>query len=225
MTDISVETAVPTSNFAPIPAIDEGSYPAWVSGIYLIGTQEQRPFEGKEKLPCKEIMISVELAGITWETEGTDEYPSEIRARVLSRTMPFIFSDRANFSKTLRALDPDGSKTNQYKSLSALLGLPCQATVIKKERADKQGFNNYMQAITSPAVLPGWVQPVATVEPTLFNFYADTFETYLDMPKWVQKKCTEASDFPGSKLEKYISESQTVSQEEPTEATAGGHSV
>jgi len=199
------ELSMPSFESTPIPVLDAGAYPARLLSLATLGLQEQRPYKGEQKDPAVEVMFTFEILGQTI-TINDEEQP-----RIISRRAKFVGGDRSNFTKWVKALDPDGSKSNGYKELSGLLGLPCQVEVQvyqDKDNNDRNGMGNLTQ------LMAGFEAPEMQMQPFIFNFDQPEWEDFQKLPRWVQNACKNALNFEDSALQRMVQELETTDDEE-----------
>src|SRR6187402_3731535 len=92
--------------FAPQANIEAGVYPARLVQLIDLGLQAQRPYQGKDKAPVQEIMLTYELVDeFMKDEEGKD---IEDKPRWVSETLPFhgLFADKAKSTQRYLAFDP-----------------------------------------------------------------------------------------------------------------------
>lgn len=191
--------------------IDAGSYPARVVQILDLGVQPQRPFQGEEKPPAHEIMLTYEFLDEFCKDENGEDI--EDKPRWLSETFP------------LRSLDADLAKsTKRYKALDAkevhggdftmLIDTPCTVTVVcnagKGKNADKV-YNN-IQAVSAMRPRDAANAPELTNPPKVFVLDEPDLEVFKSLPQWLQDKIKENLEFEGSALQEALEGPQTPSK-------------
>lgn len=185
------------SKQAPLEA---GNYPARVVQVIDLGVQAQRPYQGQEKPPVQEIMITYELLDEFCRDEDGNE--QEDKPRWISETMPLhsLKSDKAKSTKRYMALDPK----QQYEGdFSQLLSIPCMVTIVtnpgKGEHAGKV-FSNV--AAISP-MRPRDAQKAAELvnDPVFLDLDTCDMEVFNKLPDWLQDKIKGNLNYAGSRLE------------------------
>jgi hypothetical protein len=181
-------------------AIEAGTYPARVVQVLDLGVQPQRPYQGEEKPPAHEIMITYEFVDeFCLDEEGNE---MEDKPRWLSETMPFrsLESDLAKSTKRYNALDPDGDLDGDFLQL---VGTPCMVTVTAKPGKGKNAdtvYNNISSVSTmrpkEAAKCPELVNPAK-----VFELEEPDLEVLRSLPKWLQEKIQANLEYPGSALE------------------------
>ena len=125
---------VKKTNYIPQANIEPGTCPARLVQIIDLGLQAQRAFQGKEKPPANEIMLTYELVDeFMKDEEGND---IEDKPRWISETLPFfgLFADKAKSTKRYFALDPNNDHDGDF---AKLIGIPCNVTVVNNSVGDK----------------------------------------------------------------------------------------
>ena len=102
-------------------AIEAGTYPARVAQVIDMGLQPQRPYQGQEKPPVQEILITYELLDEFCLDEKGEEI--EDKPRWVSETIPFhnLEVDLAKSTKRYKALDPEMEFDGDFTQLVTLM--------------------------------------------------------------------------------------------------------
>ena len=92
-----------------IEPLEPGTYPARLVQVVDLGVQAQRPYQGKEKDPVQEILLTYEFVDEFLKDEDGNEETD--KPRWLSESMPLfnLSSERAKSTLRYNALDPCGS--------------------------------------------------------------------------------------------------------------------
>jgi len=195
------------------PIIPAGTYPARVAQIIDLGMQPQQPYQGQEKPPAHEIMITYELVDEFMVDEDGKEL--EDKPRWISETMPLrhIDSDLAKSTKRYKALDPQMEHGGDF---SELLGAPCNVLIITK--VVKSGKNagkerNYVDSIS--AMRPRDAQRTAELqnEAKMFTLEEPDLTIFRSLPEWLQGKIQENLEFNGSALQAALDGGGKVKEE------------
>lgn len=177
--------------------VDAGTYPARTVQILDMGLQAQRAFEGQEKPPANEIMITYELVDEFMKDDKGEDILD--KPRWISETIPLysLNSDRAKSTQRYMVLDP---KLDHDGDWSQLLDIPVNVTLINKPGKQDKIYTN----VTSiSAVRPRDAQkfPALVNDAKFFDMDNPDVELFLTLPDWVQKKVKDGLEFGGSKLE------------------------
>lgn len=190
---------VKKTNYIPQANIEPGTYPARLVQIIDLGLQAQRAFQGKEKPPANEIMLTYELVDEFMKDEAGNDI--EDKPRWISETLPFfgLFADKAKSTKRYFALDPNNDHDGDF---AKLIGVPCNVTVVNNSVGDKTYDN--VAAVTTmrerdAAKCPDLVNP-----PKVFDVDAPDMEVFNSLPEWVRDKIKGNLNFKGSALEKLV---------------------
>lgn len=178
------------------PGLEEGSYPARLLQVVLLGEQPQRAFEGKAKPPVQQMMLVFELSDEFMPDENGE--PDESKPRVFTIQVPFFSLDAERAKSTLiyKAFDPEQVYEGDW---SKLVGEPCNINLNAREK-DGTIYNNITSVTRvrpkDVARMPELVNP-----PVLFDFYEPDMGEWTKVYGWVQDICKKALDFDGSALE------------------------
>lgn len=202
--------------FAPQANIAAGVYPARLVQLIDLGLQAQRPFQGKEKAPVQEIMLTYELVDeFMKDEEGNDILD---KPRWVSETLPFhgLFADKAKSTQRYLAFDP---KQDWAGDFSQAVGLPINVAIVN-EPDKRDPTKIYDNIATISAMRPRDAQQCPELKnPTkVFDLDAPDMEAFNTMPKWVQDKIKGNLNFAGSALQKALgnapAEKKEVKKEE-----------
>ncbi len=194
------------------PTIDPGTYPARLAQIISLGLQPQRAYKGEDKPPAPEIMLTYELL----DTFMVDEDGNELtdKPRWISETIPFrnLEADLATSTKRYKALDPDMDYDGDF---SALLGTPCNVTIVVNEGKGKNAGKKYENIQTISAMRPKDAAKAEELKnaPRLFDIEEPDMEVFLALPEWIQTKIKGNLQFNGSVLEKALKGNVGASKE------------
>lgn len=184
--------------------LETGAYPARLVQLLNLGIQPQRPFKGEEKAPVLELSVTYEL--LDEFMPDADGNPDEEKPRWFSETFPFhsLKADRATSTKRYIALDQNMEHDGDWL---ALLGKPCMVNLgVYTVKSGPNTGQERQKILSVSAMRPKEAAkaPELVNEPRIFDFYNPDMEAYDKLPDWIQKKLTEAVDFPGSALEEAL---------------------
>jgi hypothetical protein len=176
--------------------IDPDVYPAYLVQIIDLGLQPQKPFQGKEKPPVQEIMLTYELSECYMVDEDGKEL--EDKPRWVSETLPFygLFADKAKSTQRYMAFDP---KEQFGGDFSKAIGMPCNVTIVNNAVGDKVYTNiGNVAAISAKkaAAMDDLKNPVK-----VFDLDEPDMEVFNSLPQWLQDKIKGNLNFKGSPLE------------------------
>lgn len=188
------------------PALEPENYMARLVQVIDLGVQNQRPYQGQEKPPAQEIMLTYELGGEFMPDD--DGNPDETRPRWLSERMPMhnLKADKAKSTKRYMALDPKMAHGGDF---SQLLGKACLVAVVNNEK-DGRVYNN-IGGVTQP--LKGVPVPELVNTPVAFDFDDPDLDVFLSMPDWIQGIIKDALNYNGSKLQALVDGESTPEPE------------
>lgn len=179
------------------PNIDPGTYPARVVQIIDLGLQPQRPYQGKDKPPANEIMLTYEM--VDEFMVDADGNPVEDKPRWISETMPLhgLFAEKAKSTQRYMALDP---KKEFGGDFAALIGTATNITVINNPGKDGKVYDNIASISTmrprDVASCPELVNP-----PKVFDSSEPDMEVFNALPSWIQDKIKGNLNYEGSALQ------------------------
>ena len=186
------------NNRPKTPDLEAGNYMARVVQVLDLGLQPQRPYQGEEKPPAQEIMVTYELGTeFLVDADGNDQVD---KPRWLSETFPLRHakSELAKSTKRMKSFDPNNNLQGDF---SRLPSMTCTVTVgqwVSKQDSTKTG--NSVLNIT-PA-MKGFPVPELVNPPKIFDLDEPNMETFGSLPDWLQDKIKSNLNFAGSALDK-----------------------
>lgn len=192
--------------------LDADNYPARLVQVIDLGVQNQRPYQGQEKPPVHEIMLTYEL--VTEFMLDDEGKPDEARPRWISERMPLynLSADKAKSTKRYTALDP---KMEAEGDWSQMIGKSCLVAVVNREK-DGRVYNN-VGAVSPP--VKGMAIAELVNEGKVFDQDTATSEEFFNLPDWIQGIIREGLDFPGSKLHRLLEGGEVEPEPEVGEAS------
>lgn len=186
-------------NKVPQANIEPGTYPARLVQIIDLGLQAQRPYQGKDKPPAQEIMLTYELVDTFMLDEKGEEL--EDKPRWISETLPFygLYADKAKSTQRYNALDPNGDYDGDF---SKAIGQPVNVTIVNNAVGDKVYDNIATISTMRPRdadKCPDLVNPSK-----LFDLDAPDMEVFNSLPEWLRDKIKSNLNFKGSPLEQVL---------------------
>ena len=179
--------------------LSPGSYPGRVAWIVGLGLQAQRPYQGEEKEPREEILVSYEFADEFMKDEEGNEVLD--KPRMVSERFPLfnISADKAKSTKRYMSIDPDMVADGDWSKLG---GNPVTITIVNNESKGKVYEN--VSAISPMRVkdvekMPDMVNNVLVFDPT-----NPDMEVYEQLPSWIKDVIKAGLDYPGSVVQEAI---------------------
>lgn len=188
-----------TSSRTPQEALEPDSYPARVVQVLDLGVQPQRPFQGQEKPPKHEIMLTYELTDAFMKDENGEDDPE--KPRWISERFPILplQAERAKSTQRYKAID----KANKFEGdFAKLIGAPCSVLVTQYKSAKDGIVRNGVGAV-SP-VMRGTVLPELVNEGKVFSLEDPDIEVFRSLPEWLQDLIKSNLEFRGSHLESLL---------------------
>jgi hypothetical protein len=181
------------------PVLDPDVYRARVVQVIDLGLQAQRPYQGKDKPPANEIMLTYELSDEFMKDEDGEDI--EDKPRWLSETLPFygLFADKAKSTLRYHAFDPEENFGGDF---SKCVGVPVNVTVVNNASGDMVYNNVGNVAPMSPkkaATCPELVNPAK-----VFDLDNPDMEVFGALPEWLREKIKSNLNFKGSPLQKLL---------------------
>lgn len=178
------------------PMIEADVYPSYLVQLIDLGLQPQKPYQGKDKAPVQEIMLTYELSDVFMLDEAGKE--QEDKPRWVSETLPFygLFADKAKSTKRYLAFDP----TQEYGGeFAKAVGQPCNVTIVNNESGGKVYAN-------IANVAPISAKKAAAMEdiknPTkVFDLDEPDMDVFNAFPEWIREKIKGNLNFQGSPLQ------------------------
>lgn len=198
------------------PVLDVGNYPGRLVQIIDLGVQPQRPYQGQEKPPAHEIMLTYELVDSFMVDENGKEL--EDKPRWISETFPLrsLEADKAKSTQRYKALDPSGEYDGDF---SQCIGAPVNVTIVHGgiNKNTNKPYENVGNISTMRArdaeKCPELVNP-----PKVFDLDNPDMKVFGALPQWLQEKIKGNLHYKGSKLAALAGESAPApapKQEEP----------
>jgi hypothetical protein len=194
--------------------LEPGTYPARVAQVLCLGLQPQRPYQGEEKPPAVELMMTYELVDEFMKDEAGELL--EDKPRWLSETFPFrsMEADLAKSTKRYKAIDPENVFDGDF---SELVGCPCNVTVVNNAKGEKVYTN--VTNVSSMRPKDAARTPELKNDSKVFNPDEPDMKVFLALPDWLQEKIKANLEFNGSALQKALANPAGV-KEEPKEKAA-----
>lgn len=178
------------------PVIDAGVYPSRIVQMLDLGLQNQRPYQGKDKPPANEVMITYELVDSFMIDEKGNEL--EDKPRWISETLPLYDitkADKAKCTQRYNAADPTNAFGGDF---SQIVDVPVNVSLVHNQQGEKLYVNVANIAAMRPkdaAKCPALKNP-----PKVFDLDEPDMEVFNSLPDWVQDKIKKNLNFNGSKL-------------------------
>jgi hypothetical protein len=192
-----------TSNVKRPDPVDAGTYPARVVMIATLGLQPQRPYQGEDKPPTLEILVTYELLDEFMKDEdGEDDFT---KPRWITEIFPFrnLTSERAKSTARYFALDP---KVVHKGDWSKLINTPCMVTIVVEEGKGANAGKFYENVDNVATMRPkeaDKAEPLVNT-PVVVDFYDPDKEEVAKLPLWIRKRMALAVDYEGSDVEEII---------------------
>ena len=195
--------------------IDPGVYPARLVQLIDLGLQAQRPYQGKDKPPAIEVMLTYELVDEFMLDESGK--PREDKPRWVSETLPLygLFADKAKSTQRYKAFDPTEEWGGDF---TKAIGLPVNVTIVNNSVGDKI----YTNVANIGAMRPKDADkcPELKNPAKVFDVDAPDMEVFASLPEWVQTKIKGNLNFTGSALASAIAGPVAKEKKQPPKPVA-----
>jgi hypothetical protein len=199
-----------------IDPLDAGNYPARVVQVIDLGLQAQRPFEGKAKDPCYEIMVTYELTSEFLQDDDGNDDPTKPRWVSERFGIYPLASEKAKSTKRYLTLDP---KLENDGDWAAMIGKACLVAVVQNKNKSTGKIYNNVGGISPP--IKGMEVPPLVNEGRVFSQDNPDPELFDSLPEWIQtiiKEGLEYNNAPaaiGKRDPNPVGDIETVSDEVP----------
>lgn len=178
------------------PNIEPGVYPARLVQIIDLGVQPQKAYQGKEKAPIQEIMLTYELVDEFMKDEDGNDVDD--KPRWVGENFPLhnLKADLAKSTKRYLAFDPNEAYDGDW---GKAIGQPINVTIVQNKVGDKVYDNVANIAAMRPkdaAQCPELVNPTK-----VFDLDEPDMEVFEGLPQWIRDKIAGNLNFKGSPLE------------------------
>lgn len=195
------------------PIIEPDVYPAYLVQLIDLGLQPQKPYQGKDKPPVQEIMLTYELADCLMVDEEGNEL--EDKPRWVSETLPFygLFADKAKSTKRYLAFDPTEDFGGEF---AKAVGMACNVTIVNNAVGEKV-YTNVGNVAPISAKKAAQMPPIKN--PTkVFDLDEPDMDVFNALPEWLREKIKGNLNYQGSPLQACIEkqgDKPTPKKEEP----------
>lgn len=193
------------------PIIEADVYPAYLVQLIDLGLQPQRAFQGKDKAPAQEIMLTYELCDCFMVDEDGNE--QEDKPRWVSETLPFygLFADKAKSTQRYNAFDPDGAYNGDF---ARAVGSACNVTIVNNAGKDGKVYTN-VGNVAAISARKAAALPDLKNDTKVFDLDEPDMEVFNALPQWIQEKIKSNLNFKGSPLEKALGGVADKEEEKP----------
>jgi len=176
--------------------LEVGNYMSRLVQVIDMGLQTQRPYQGQEKPPVQEVMLTYELGTeFLQDDDGEDMLD---KPRWISESIPLhsLTQDLAKSTKRIKAIDP---KLEKGGDLAEMLGMSCTVTVTHNPKKDKPG-EVYVNIGNVTPPMKGIPVPELVNPSKMFDLSEPDLAILGSLPEWVQEKIKSNLEFNGSVL-------------------------
>jgi len=184
-------------------AIEPGTYPVRVAQVIDCGLQPQRPYQGQEKPPAHEIMLTYEFLDEFCLDENGEEDVE--KPRWLSETLPLrsLLAEKAKSTQRYYALDPNEALGGDF---TQLVGVAANASIVQNAGKGKNAgkvYNN-VQALSSMRAKDANKAPELKKEGKVLDLDDPDLDVFNSLPEWLQDKIKDNLEYEGSALQKAL---------------------
>lgn len=186
-------------NFVQQDNLEPGTYKARLVQLIDMGLQPQRPYQGQEKKPAYEIMLTYELVDeFMKDGDGKD---IEDKPRWISESFPFysLSNEKAKSTKRYEAFDKDHTFEGDF---TKCVGQPCLVTIVNNKNGDRVYDN--VAAVAQMRAKDAANCPDIVNDPKTFDLTEPSLGVFQSFPVWIQDKIKGNLEFKGSALDKLL---------------------
>ena len=203
----------PKGNRIAQPTLEPDVYPGRVVQVLDLGVQPQKPYQGQDKPPCHEIMLTYELAEEFMKDENGDDL--EDKPRWISETLPFygLQADKSKSTKRYASFDPNGDFDGDF---AKCVGTPVNITIVNNAVGDKiyENVGNVAgMSAKKAANLPELVN-----KPKVFDLDNPDLEVFNALPEWLREKIKSNLTYNGSALQQKLGKGAAKAEDKPAKA-------
>lgn len=180
-----------------ITPLENGAYPARVAAVIDLGLQPQRPYEGKDKPPMEEVMLSYELADEFLLDEDGEEDLSKPRMISERFVVYNLDSERAKSTQRYKAIDPKLEKDGDF---AELVGMPVNVTIVQNPGKNGRVYEN-VAGLTPMREKEASKLGDLVNEPRLFDLSDPDLDVFKELYSWQQDIIVKNLNFEGSALQ------------------------
>ena len=171
-----------------IDSPDDGTHIGRLVGIYDLDHQPGFMWQGEQIESMYKVTFTYELPN-SLTKDGRPHWVSE----------DFKVSDheRSKMFSRVKAMDPNGTISDNGDNLFALIGTPCMVEVSHNDK----GYAKVGNVSGAPA---GFPIPELANDPLIFSFEEPDVEVFKRLPEFVQGKLKSGLNYEGSKLHKVV---------------------
>lgn len=192
--------------------IDPGTYPTRLVAVVDLGLQAQRPFQGQDKPPAREISLTYEFTDVFMKDEDGKE--DVTKPRWLTEILAFhnLSQEKAKSTIRYKALDTKMAFGGDW---TKLIEIPCMVTVTQNPGKGKNVGKIYENVAGVSLMRPKDAEKAAELvnKPIVFDLDNPTQEVWVRLPKFLQDRIKGNLEFSGSALEKLIGKDATPPKE------------
>lgn len=181
------------------PLIEPGMYPGRIVQVIDLGLQAQRPYQGQEKPPANEIMLTYELVDtFCVDKDGNED---EEKPRWISENIPLynIKQDKAKSTQRYLAVDPENINDGDF---SKIVDVPINVAVVHNKKGDKTYVN--VGGISSMRGRDAAKCAELKNPAKVFDLDEPDMEIFNSLPDWIKEKVKQNLNFQGSPLQQAL---------------------
>ena len=196
--------------------MEAGTYPARLVQVVDLGLQPQRPFQGQEKVPAQEILLTYEFLDEFMKDEDGEDILDKPRWLSENFVLHNLRAERAKSTARYKGLDPAGAAEGDF---SRLLETPVMVTVmVNPSKKDPTRLYENVQAVAPMRDKDARKAPPLVNSAVFFDLDAPSLEAWEKLPTWLQDRIKGNLEFNGSKLQKMIGGDSVPAREVPAES-------
>ena len=210
---LNAKTAAGTPRKRP-PLMEPGNYPARLVQVIDLGLQPQRPYQGQEKEPAREIGLTWEFLDEFMKDDDGEDIPE--KPRWLSENMPLhnIRAEKAKSTLRYKAVDPLNEADGDW---TKLLGRPVMINIVNNpSKKDPSIVYENVGGVSPMRPKDAAKAPKLVNVPVFFDLDDPDMAVFTSFPQWLQDKIKSNLEFAGSEFSDRLTE--TVKDNKPAKA-------
>lgn len=200
--------------------MEPGANPARLVGVIDLGLQPQRPFQGQDKPPAREIATTYEFTDVFMKDEDGKDDPE--KPRWLTETIPLhnLKSEKARSTKRYLVFDPTQADGGDW---AKQVGKPVLVTVVHNTKKDRTYEN--VGGIAAMRAKDAEKLPPLVNDPLIWDLDNPDMDTWKRIPKFLQDKIKGNLEYEGSALQKLLGNEPAPPKEEKAKTTKAAAKV
>lgn len=187
------------NKFTPQDNLEPGTYKARLVQLIDLGLQPQRPYQGQEKKPAYEIMLTYELVDEFMKDENGNDIEDKPRWISENFALHALTNDKAKSTKRYEAFDKEHEFEGDF---TKCVGMPVMVTIVNNKVGDKI-YDNVANLAAMRAKDAAACNPLVNGA-VVFDLSDPALDVFNRLPQWLQDKIKGNLEYAGSPLSKKL---------------------